>query len=52
MQLTDGKILLRPAEMKDAKEMFSAVRESMLKSVRGFRGNIPLGRVKNWIKTC
>ena len=52
LQLTDGKILLRPAEMKDAKEMFSAVQESMAEISAWIPWNYSLGESKNWIKTC
>ena len=55
LQLTDGKILLRPAEMKDAKEMFAAVRESMAEVgawMPWCHANYSLGECKNWIKTC
>jgi len=52
MQLTDGKILLRPAEMKDAKKMFGAVRESMNEIGAWTPWNYSLGESKNWIKTC
>ena len=55
LQLTDGKILLRPAEMKDAKEMFAAVRESMAEVgawMPWCHANYSLGEGKNWIKTC
>jgi RimJ/RimL family protein N-acetyltransferase len=52
MQITDGKILLRPAEMKDAKQMFAAVRESMNELGAWIPWNYSLGESKNWIKTC
>ena len=52
LQLTDGKILLRPAEMKDAKKMFGAVRESMNEIGAWTPWNYSLGESKNWIKTC
>jgi ribosomal-protein-serine acetyltransferase len=55
VQLTDGKILLRPAEMKDAKEMFGAVQESMNEVgawMPWCHANYSLGESKNWIKTC
>ena len=55
MQLTDGKILLRPAEMKDAKQMFAAVQESMAEVSLWMpwchAGYTP-GESKNWIKMC
>ena len=47
LQLTDGKILLRPAEMKDAKEMFSAVQESMAEISAWIPWNYSLGESKN-----
>jgi RimJ/RimL family protein N-acetyltransferase len=55
MQLTDGKILLRPAEMKDAKEMFSVVQESMAEIspwMPWCHANYSLREGKNWIKIC
>ena len=52
LQLTDGKILLRPAEMKDAKQMFAAVRESMNKIGAWMPWKYSFGESKNWIKTC
>ncbi len=55
VQLTDGKILLRPAEMKDVKQMFAAVQESR-KEVGVWmpwcHANYTPGENKNWIKTC
>ena len=55
VQLTDGKILLRPAEMKDAKEMFGAVQESMTEVgawMPWCHANYSPGESKNWIKIC
>jgi RimJ/RimL family protein N-acetyltransferase len=55
VQLTDGKILLRPAEMKDAKEMFGAVQESMVEVgawMPWCHANYTPGESKNWIKMC
>jgi ribosomal-protein-serine acetyltransferase len=55
VQLTDGKILLRPAGMKDAKEMFAAVQESTAEISLWMPwchvGYTP-GESKNWIKMC
>ena len=55
IQLTDGKILLRPAEMKDVKEMFGAVQESKVEVgawMPWCHANYSLGESKNWIKIC